>query len=150
TLALRLEGRNSGYGYGFGELRSFCSAVRQRLAQDRVDIAAYRATDGTTDRGALRLCELLQDYVDALNAELAVDFASLEEQFLDRIESGTLAAFSDPLQALFVDEYQDTNYLQESIYFALLRQIASRNGSITVVGDDDQSLYRFRSATVDL
>ena len=42
-------------------------------AQDRVDLAAYRTREGAIDRGALRLCELLQDYVNALDAELAVD-----------------------------------------------------------------------------
>jgi DNA helicase-2/ATP-dependent DNA helicase PcrA len=50
-----------------------------------------------------------------------------------------------PLQVVLVDEYQDTNLLQESLYFELARACG---GALTVVGDDDQSLYRFRGATV--
>ena len=49
-----------------------------------------------------------------------------------------------------VDEYQDTNFLQEQIYFTIGKYILESNGSITVLGDDDQSIYRFRGATVDL
>lgn len=45
---------------------------------------------------------------------------------------------------VIVDEYQDTNAVQEKLYFAL-----SGCGNITVVGDDEQALYRFRGATVE-
>ncbi len=48
---------------------------------------------------------------------------------------------------MLVDEYQDTNLLQEGIYFELAKRC---DGALMVVGDDDQSLYRFRGATVDL
>jgi DNA helicase-2/ATP-dependent DNA helicase PcrA len=59
---------------------------------------------------------------------------------LDGIEEKSL-----PLANVLVDEYQDTNPLQELIYLAL----ASRGPhNITVVGDDDQALYRFRGGTV--
>lgn len=51
------------------------------------------------------------------------------------------------IRVLLVDEYQDTNPIQEEIYFS----IASRIGNnICIVGDDDQSLYRFRGGTVEL
>jgi len=46
-----------------------------------------------------------------------------------------------------VDEYQDTNPLQEKLYFKIAKQLGSKN--ITVVGDDDQALYRFRGGTVE-
>ncbi len=49
-----------------------------------------------------------------------------------------------------MDEYQDTNLLQETIYLKIAETALQNNGSIIVVGDDDQSLYRFRGATVDL
>ncbi|MFM1524218.1 UvrD-helicase domain-containing protein [Helcococcus bovis] len=45
---------------------------------------------------------------------------------------------------MMIDEYQDTNVIQEKIIFELLNE----NQNICVVGDDDQSLYRFRGATV--
>lgn len=46
---------------------------------------------------------------------------------------------------IIIDEYQDTNNIQEKIFFKL----AEGNKNICVVGDDDQSLYRFRGATVE-
>ena len=46
---------------------------------------------------------------------------------------------------VIVDEYQDTNRVQEELFFLL----AKNNGNICVVGDDDQALYRFRGATVE-
>jgi DNA helicase II / ATP-dependent DNA helicase PcrA len=48
---------------------------------------------------------------------------------------------------VLVDEYQDTNLLQESIYLSI---VTHSHASLTVVGDDDQSLYRFRGATAEL
>lgn len=45
---------------------------------------------------------------------------------------------------ILVDEYQDTNYAQNE----LVKLIAGENGNITVVGDDDQSIYRFRGASI--
>src|SRR5439155_4549799 len=70
-----------------------------------------------------------------------------ERAFLERLQTGRLARFTDTVRAVLVDEYQDTNLLQESIYFSI---VAQSRASLTVVGDDDQSLYRFRGATVEL
>ena len=54
------------------------------------------------------------------------------------------------IKIILIDEYQDTNLLQEQIYFQIAKQTTKNNGSITIVGDDDQSLYRFRGATINL
>jgi DNA helicase-2/ATP-dependent DNA helicase PcrA len=51
---------------------------------------------------------------------------------------------------ILIDEYQDTNYLQEQIYFKLATFAVRNQGNITVVGDDDQALYRFRGADIEL
>jgi DNA helicase-2/ATP-dependent DNA helicase PcrA len=48
------------------------------------------------------------------------------------------------IRYVMVDEYQDTNYVQEQV----LAKLASGSGNLCVVGDEDQSLYRFRGATV--
>lgn len=67
-----------------------------------------------------------------------------------QLQARTLNRFLQDIRFVLVDEYQDTNYLQEQIYFELARAALLNGGSMTVVGDDDQSLYRFRGATVDL
>lgn len=89
----------------------------------------------------------LEYYAQALTDRGMLDFTLLEQEVLERLRDGRLKEFTDNLSVLLVDEYQDTNLLQESIYFEMLSQSGA---SITVVGDDDQSLYRFRGATVEL
>ncbi len=56
----------------------------------------------------------------------------------------TAAAVSHDLRYVLVDEYQDTNYIQEQ----LLLKLTETHRNLCVVGDEDQSLYRFRGATV--
>ena len=50
----------------------------------------------------------------------------------------------EKINYIMIDEYQDTNYVQEQIIFKML----NKNKNLCVVGDDDQSLYRFRGASV--
>lgn len=72
-----------------------------------------------------------------------VDFSLLQQKAFEKIKqfpnSGKVYKY------IIVDEYQDTNAIQEELYFAL----ASESKNICVVGDDDQALYRFRGATVE-
>lgn len=72
-----------------------------------------------------------------------VDFASLQQSALNFIMEAP--DFGHIFKHVIVDEYQDTNTIQQSIYMAL----ASGYHNICVVGDDDQALYRFRGATVE-
>ena len=76
-----------------------------------------------------------------------LDFGMLERRTLEQLKAGSLDDWAKRFRSVLVDEYQDTNLLQEQIYFELVK----RGGAdITVVGDDDQSLYRFRGADVEL
>lgn len=100
------------------------------------------------------LAEGIQTYRDRLAARSRSDFAHVQQQFGVFLASNVGRTFLNgdpargipPLTHLLVDEYQDTNPIQESIYFALARACG---GNITVVGDDDQALYRFRGGTVE-
>jgi len=55
-----------------------------------------------------------------------------------------LKRYQEKFQYILVDEFQDTNYAQ----FELVRLLAERHKNITVVGDDDQSIYKFRGAAI--
>lgn len=143
---LRGETRNP----NLKDMLDICSDVRDRFAHDQIDVVAYETSEATGNPGATILLRVIDDYISRLNADLVMDFAALEQEFLDRLNAGSLDRFLQGLQIVLVDEYQDTNLLQEQIYFALARDVCAGGGSITVVGDDDQSLYRFRGATVEL
>lgn len=92
------------------------------------------------------LAEAYRIYDNILKEENALDFSSIQlatyKLFLEHPE--VLEKIQDKVQYFMVDEYQDTNTIQERIMLML----ASRNQNICVVGDDDQGLYRFRGATI--
>lgn len=117
-----------------------------RFSHDVIDLQQFRTLATHTSARDL-LKSGYEAYVQNLRADNRLDFALLEKEFLDRLSANRLDRFTDGLRAVLVDEYQDTNLLQESIYFQLFRKCTA---SFTVVGDDDQSLYRFRGATVEL
>jgi len=117
--------------------------INNRLIQDLANSAQYagsgipEAVQGT----------LLDQYRAHLQGRQMFDFSLCAERVLNGLRSGALYGNLPPISALLVDEYQDTNPLQEAIYFELVRQ---SNCAFAVVGDDDQALYRFRGATVEL
>lgn len=84
-------------------------------------------------------------YLDMLNQDGLVDFALLQSKALELLEDNeVLLKVREEYQEILVDEYQDTNAAQDRI----LSLIAGDGDHLTVVGDDDQSIYRFRGATV--
>ena len=115
----------------------------ERLVQDRVDLESY-ASEG---EGEAAIVQMLLDRKDDASDTNLFDFSLLEEHFLERLQSGALDNWLHQLRAVLIDEYQDTNPLQEAIYFHLLRNPGL---SGTVVGDDDQAMYRFRGGSVEL
>jgi DNA helicase II / ATP-dependent DNA helicase PcrA len=136
--------RGSTFGLNVASKTDLLLEVLDRRAQDRVQWPKYMKA-ATKEKE--RLNAALNAYTGALEHRGLIDFARLEELALERLEAGDLDDFRDGVDALIVDEYQDTNLLQEQIYFAIAE---ASGGALTVVGDDDQSLYRFRGATVEL
>ncbi|KRA84692.1 AAA family ATPase [Altererythrobacter sp. Root672] len=120
--------------------------IVDRLIQDRVDLPAFVGPhqDQASREAILRIKQRYEQHLATTNQ---LDFALLEQAFLGKLEAGILPRSMMELKAVLVDEYQDTNPLQEAIYFELVRRT---NAILTVVGDDDQSLYRFRGATIEL
>ncbi|MFB3887107.1 MAG: ATP-dependent DNA helicase [Thermodesulfobacteriota bacterium] len=86
-----------------------------------------------------------KSYVEKLSETNRIDFAHQQKLFLQLLEDREVArAIRERVRYVMVDEYQDTNYVQEQ----LLLRMAGSEKNICVVGDEDQSLYRFRGATV--
>ena len=123
--------------------------IKNRIYYDQVDFdELYEKTEeGSGQRLAL---DCIREYERTLTGRNTIDFAMLEAKFLDKLKNGDLKEFLDEIRIVLIDEYQDTNLIQEDIYFTMAESALKNRGSITVVGDDDQSLYRFRGATVDL
>jgi DNA helicase II / ATP-dependent DNA helicase PcrA len=126
-----------------GEAGSLSIGVNNRLIQDLVDVPTYAAT-GTAQRIQ---ADLLKSYRSHLQAQQLFDFSLCAERVLDSLRAGQLYKQLPELRALLIDEYHDTNPMQEAIYFELVKQSGC---ALTIVGDDDQALYRFRGATVEL
>lgn len=123
-----------------------------RLIEDQIDVNALQTAGGSW----AALQQANQIYEQILVDNSACDFSRLLKHFLDFLGTGQGRAFLQgsedamnvrpPLTHILVDEYQDTNPIQESIY---LRLCDTPPHNITVVGDDDQALYRFRGGTVE-
>jgi len=131
-----------------GEMSATLREIKDRFFHDKVNVNRFRSLSNHPGIGVA--CDAIDDYNQELQSRLLFDFARLEIEFLERLRAGVLNNFLQNIRFILVDEYQDTNLLQEQIYFELARAALQNGGSITVVGDDDQSLYRFRGATVDL
>jgi len=92
------------------------------------------------------LGEMFRIYERHLFEENALDFSTIQTEVLHLLQNNKpiVKSLREKLTYLMIDEYQDTNTIQEKILFLL----TGANHNICVVGDDDQSLYRFRGATV--
>lgn len=93
---------------------------------------------------ALAVC--FRKYQDLLNEHNSLDFSGIQYEALQLLEQNVevLAKMREKFSYLMVDEYQDTNTIQERILLLL----AGSKRNLCVVGDDDQGLYRFRGATI--
>ena len=113
-----------------------------RIAEELLDLIEL---EGSDDGVVSSLAVAYRRYRTLLIERNCVDFSHLQVFFLDLLNSTTEGEqVKHSIKYVMVDEYQDTNYVQEQLVLAL--SSATRN--LCVVGDEDQSLYRFRGATV--
>lgn len=77
----------------------------------------------------------------------AMDFDDLINKVVELFKKcpDVLEYYQNRFRYLMVDEYQDTNHAQ----YTFVRMLAEKNGNLCVVGDDDQSIYKFRGATIE-
>ncbi|MDI6773016.1 MAG: 3'-5' exonuclease, partial [bacterium] len=119
-------------------------AMIGRAKDEVLDAARYAARASTFMEEAT--ARVWQAYQAELRAQGALDFDDLMCETL-RLFDGhpeVLRAYQDRFEHVLVDEYQDTNHAQ----YLLVRALAGRHRNVTVVGDDDQSIYRWRGADV--
>jgi len=113
------------------------------VSEEILDVEQLKRSDYPSVK-ALAACYTI--YEQILEEENALDFSSIQfatyQLFTEHPE--VLSKIQDKVRYFMVDEYQDTNTIQERI----LLMLASKNNNICVVGDDDQGLYRFRGATI--
>ena len=93
-----------------------------------------------------KIAKAYQEYQISLKKNNAMDFDDLimNTVILFRENRDVLENYQERFKYIMVDEYQDTNNAQ----FELIRLLADRYKNLCVVGDDDQSIYRFRGANI--
>ena len=113
------------------------------LSEEMVDIEALHSDDNPEIRTLGRVLSVYQEMLEEGNL---IDFSTIQTECYKLLMQNKqiLEELQDKLQYLMIDEYQDTNYIQEQIVFLL----GAKHHNICVVGDDDQGLYRFRGATI--
>ena len=92
------------------------------------------------------LGEIMEKYEKILSEQNLIDFTRIQTEAYALLEKNpnVLKEIQDKISYFMIDEYQDTNSIQEQ----LLMLLGKYNDNICVVGDDDQGLYRFRGATI--
>lgn len=106
-------------------------------------------TDDVIVEELQRLAEVAQAYAiyqQVLLENEALDFGDVINYTLELCQKrpGVLQQLQERFKYILVDEFQDTNYAQ----YELVKLLAGRGDTLTVVGDDDQSIFRFRGASM--
>ena len=119
-----------------------CRYVNQ-LMEELVDVDAMIIDQ---DEDIRLLGKLVEKYKELLERNNMMDFSSIQTEAYEMLERYPEVSekIKSQIKYIMVDEYQDTNYIQEQIVL----KIAGDNKNICVVGDDDQGMYRFRGATI--
>ena len=98
------------------------------------------------DFAKLKIAKVYREYEAQLKANNALDFDDLlvKTVLLLQTQPDVLENYQERFRYIMVDEYQDTNTVQ----FQLVRLLAGKYRNLCVVGDDDQSIYKFRGANI--
>ena len=98
------------------------------------------------DFAKLKIAKVYREYEAQLKANNALDFDDLLVKTVQLLQTqpDVLENYQERFRYIMVDEYQDTNTVQ----FQLVRLLAGKYRNLCVVGDDDQSIYKFRGANI--
>lgn len=124
--------------------KSFLSAISH--AKDELISPEEFALKAAGDYGKKRQAEVYREYQKMLSKNNALDFDDLIVKTVElfRADPEVLDYYQERFRYIMVDEYQDTNTAQ----FELIRLLADKYHNLCVVGDDDQSIYKFRGANI--
>ena len=125
--------------------RSVLSSISS--AKDKLISSAEFKQSAGSDFRKQTVAELYRIYQKRLKEADAMDFDDMIVKTVDLLQNNpdVLEYYTNKFKYVMVDEYQDTNYAQ----YVLVSLLASGNNNLCVVGDDDQSIYRFRGATIE-
>lgn len=124
--------------------RSVMSAISS-AKDELIGVRDYElATMG--DFKKITIAKIYREYQDTLKRSNALDFDDIIFKTVELFKNcpDVLSYYQERFRYLMVDEYQDTNTAQ----FELIRLLADRYRNLCVVGDDDQSIYKFRGANI--
>lgn len=124
--------------------RMLISAISK--AKDELITPDVMYQNSAGDYQKMRISEVYRHYQEQLKKNNAVDFDDIINLTVELFtkEPEVLKYYQDRFKYIMVDEYQDTNTAQ----FKLIYLLASANRNLCVVGDDDQSIYKFRGANI--
>src|SRR6266545_21688 len=110
------------------------------------DVDAYAARAEYVDERRASIARIYETYEERLHSNNALDFDDLLTKTvrLLRTVPEVREKYNNKFRYIMVDEYQDTNMLQ----FALIRFLTEKQQNICVVGDEDQSIYKWRGADI--
>lgn len=124
-----------------------------RATQSRISHAKNRGISpadlyrDATDALIEKLASVFERYDKKLHESNALDFDDLLLKTADLFDQSAevRSSYNEWFRYLMVDEYQDTNRIQ----YRLIRQLTQRHQNLCVVGDEDQSIYRWRGADIE-
>lgn len=115
-------------------------------AKEKVKSPAIYAVETENDFRKSTISKIYREYQNRLEAANALDFDDIISLTVELFEDfpDILEKYQEYFKYIMVDEYQDTNTAQ----FRLVQMLSEKYRNICVVGDDDQSIYKFRGADV--
>ncbi|MFA7244385.1 MAG: ATP-dependent DNA helicase [Patescibacteria group bacterium] len=125
---------------------SWAQKIESKIKTPKGSLRDHKFDDPTGAEKTLELAHAYQRYCDLMIQAGNLDYGDqifLSYKLLSENKK-VLAECQTRFRHILVDEYQDTNHAQNEI----IKLLASKDKNITVVGDDDQSIYRFRGASI--
>jgi DNA helicase-2/ATP-dependent DNA helicase PcrA len=123
------------------------SKVKYFIEKNKNSYIGSEESFGTVRAWEKDYASIYAEYAKKLKENNAMDFNDLIFNAVKLFQDNpsVLEHYSNLYKYIMVDEFQDTNYIQDK----LIKLLAAKHKNICVVGDDDQSIYSFRGATID-